>query len=146
MSEAHVVRPSEGKLLEVLGDRIVVKTHGTETHGRFSLLEFTTPKNGGPPPHRHAWREGYWVLDGEIEFVIDGKKETLTPGSWLLVHGGTIHTSKVLSDRARYLMLAEPAGVEDFLAEVHDETADDPANLAKILEIASRHGLEAVTG
>ena len=146
MSDFRVVGPSDGRVLEVLGDRIVVKTSGSETDGRFSLLEFTSPKDAGPPPHRHAWREGYWVLEGEIEFVIDGQKQTLSPGSWIVVPGGEVHTSKVLSESARYLMFAEPAGVEDFLAEVQEGTADDPANLEKIFEIAARHGLEAVTG
>ena len=86
------------------------------------------------------------MLEGEIEFTIDGEKKTLTPGSWVVVPGGVVHTSKVLSESARYLMFAEPAGVEDFLAEVQERTADDPANLEKILAIAGEHGLEAVPG
>lgn len=146
MSEVRVISPSQGRVLEVLGDRIVVKTPGSETDGRFSLLEFTTPKDGGPPPHRHAWREGYWILEGEIEFTIAGESQTLTPGSWVVVPGGVVHTSKVLSESARYLMFAEPAGVEAFLAEVQEQTADDPTNLEKILRIAGEHGLEAVAG
>lgn len=146
MSSVRVVGPSEGQAFEVMGDRITVKTAGSETDGRFSLLEFDTPKDVGPPPHSHAWREAYWVLEGEIEFVIDGKNQRLTPGSWLVVPGGTVHFSKALSERARYLMFAEPAGVENFLIDVHKETADNPGNMKKVLEIAARHGFDVVSG
>ena len=146
MKNALVVAPSEGRVIECLGDGCTVKTPGSETNGRFALLEFTSPKDVGPPPHKHAWHEGYWVIDGKIEFVIDGKRQTLTPGSWIVVPGGTVHSSKVLSDGARYLMFAEPAGVEEFLAEVQEQTADDPGNMNKILQIAGRHGVEVVAG
>jgi quercetin dioxygenase-like cupin family protein len=142
MSTLNIVGPTEGRAFEVMGDRVVVKTPGSETDGRFTLLEFDTPKEVGPPPHSHAWREGYWVLEGELELMIDGKTQTLSPGSWVLVPGGTIHTSKALSERTRYLMFAEPAGVEDFLLEVQEGTADDPGNLETILAIAARHGFE----
>ena len=84
------------------------------------------------------------MLEGEIEFTIEGKSETLTPGSWLVIPGGAMHSLKTLSERARYLMFSEPAGVEDFLVEVQEKTADDPTNLEKIIHIAGKHGIEAV--
>jgi quercetin dioxygenase-like cupin family protein len=146
MSKARIIGPSEGRVLDVLGDRILVKTHGSETEGRFSLTEFNSPKAGGPPPHRHAWREGYWVVDGEIALTVDGKTATLSPGSWMVVPGGAVHSLKTLSDGARYLMFSEPAGVEDFLAEVHAEADGDPPDLEKIIQIAGKHGIEAVLG
>ena len=133
------------RVLEVLGDRAVIKTAGSDTDGRFALVEITSPKGGGPPPHRHPWREGYWVLEGELEFVVEGRKRTLTAGSWLLVQNGVAHTLKVLSETARYLLLAEPAGVELFFINLEKGTADDPSNLAKIVQIAGEHGIELVT-
>ncbi len=146
MSDVRVVGPTEGQTFDVMGDKIVVKTAGSETDGRFSLLEFHTPKDVGPPPHSHAWREAYWVIEGEVEFIIDGKSQMLTPGSWVVVPGGTVHSSRAVSERARYLMFAEPAGVENFLVDVHKETADDPGNMEKIVAIAARHGFNLATG
>ena len=146
MSTVNVVGPSEGRAFEVMGDRIVVKTPGSETDGRFCLLEFDTPKDVGPPPHSHAWREGYFVLDGELELMVEGQSQSLSAGAWAVVPGGTLHTSKALSARTRYLMFAEPAGVDDFLVEVQEKTADDPGNLEKILEIAGRHGFQVAAG
>jgi len=43
-------------------------------------------------------------------------------------------------------MFAEPAGVENFLVDVHKETADDPGNMEKIVAIAARHGFNLATG
>lgn len=146
MSKARIVGPTEGRVLDVLGDRIVVKTHGSETDGRFSLTEFSSPKDGGPPPHRHAWREGYWMMEGEIAFTVEGKTGTLTPGSWMVIPAGAVHSLKTLSDGARYLMFSEPAGVEDFLTECHAETAVDPTNLETIIRVATKHGIEPVLG
>ena len=131
-----------GRVLEVLGDRVVVQAAGSETDKRFALVEITSPMGGGPPPHRHPWREGYWVLEGELEFIVDGKSSKLTPGSWLLVQAGTAHTLKVLTPSARYLLLGEPAGVELFLAALHERTAGDPGNLGKIVQIAGEHRIE----
>jgi quercetin dioxygenase-like cupin family protein len=86
------------------------------------------------------------MIEGEIEFTIEGRSETATPGSWLLIPGGAVHSLKTLSESARYLMFSEPAGVEDFLAEVQEKTADDPTNLEKIVQIAGKHGIDAVLG
>ena len=57
-----------------------------------------------------------------------------------------MHSSKAVSERAGYLMFAEPAGVENFLVDVHKETADDPGNMEKIIAIAVRHGFNLATG
>lgn len=48
LSHARIVGPSEGRILDVRGDRIVVETHGSETAGRFSLAAFSSPEDGGP--------------------------------------------------------------------------------------------------
>ena len=90
-----------GRVLQVLGDRAVIKSAGADTDGRFALVEVTSPKGNGPPPHRHPWREGYWVIEGELEFVVDTNTTKLAPGSWLLVQPGVAHTLKVLTDSAR---------------------------------------------
>ena len=133
-----------GRVLDVLGDRAVIKAAGTDTDGRFVLVEITSPKGGGPPPHRHPWREGYWVIEGELEFVVDSKTTKLAPGSWLLVQPGVAHTLKVLTDSARYLLIGEPAGVESFFMDLQERTADDPGNRGKIVQIAGEHRIELV--
>ena len=139
---AMIMSPTDGRVLEVLGDRVVIKSAGSDTEGRFALLEFTSPKGGGAPPHRHPWREGYWVLEGEFEFFIDGERRKFTPGSWLVVPPGAAHTLKALTDSARYLMFAEPAGVEACLIDIQARTASDPTNIEKIVQIAGEHGIE----
>ena len=82
------------------------------------------------------------MIEGELEFVVDGRTTTLAPGSWLLVQPGVPHTSKVLTDSARYLLIGEPAGVESFFADLAERTADDPGNVAKIVQIAGEHRIE----
>ena len=45
--------PGEGKSVWLVGDLITVKLEGEDTGGAYSLVEETTPPEGGRPPHIH---------------------------------------------------------------------------------------------
>jgi mannose-6-phosphate isomerase-like protein (cupin superfamily) len=46
-----------------------------------------------PPAHVHPDRtEAFWVLEGEVEFELDGRLTAAAAGSFVLVPGGVAHT------------------------------------------------------
>src|SRR5688500_14870825 len=59
----------DGEALGVVGDVITVRLDRATTGGVYSLFEELTDPGGGPPPHRHAAAELFYVLEGEVEFL-----------------------------------------------------------------------------
>jgi quercetin dioxygenase-like cupin family protein len=133
--------PAEGTVFNIVGDTAVCKTPGSDTNGAWALFEFSTPKGGGPPPHRHAWDESYYVLEGEIEFTVEDRTFTTTPGGYVHVGGDAVHSLKTLSDSARYLMFASPAGVEHLYEEL---TAAGSLPDEETFAMAAKHKLEII--
>ncbi len=87
--------------------------------GAYKLhVHLTTIENKGSPRvygHRHAAEEAVYVLEGEIEFAIDGRRARAGPGELLFFPAGSYHESTALGgERVRYLVIRS---VEDGAAE-----------------------------
>ena len=54
--------------------------------------------------HAHDHDESLWVIEGEIVFGIDGTDYVLGPGDRLMLPATTVHTARVGSDGAVYLI------------------------------------------
>jgi quercetin dioxygenase-like cupin family protein len=48
-------------------------------------------EGSGPVPHSHPWDESFYVIRGEIEFAIEEKSMTATPGTLVHLPAGTAH-------------------------------------------------------
>ena len=116
-----VVAPGQGHLLTARGSVMAFKAVAAQTGGDFSLMERTLPPGGRrPPAHRHVnCSEAFFVLDGEISFVLDGQNLTGGPGGFLLVPRGAAHTfGNASSEPARLLVLHAPA-MDAYFEELH---------------------------
>ena len=91
---------------------------GSQTGGAFSLLEQLCPKGSGPPPHTHTQIENFYIMDGVITFLVDGKQIVGKKGSFLTVPANTVHTFRVDSETARILNSYIPAGFEITITEL----------------------------
>ncbi len=142
----------EGHSLWLAGELYTAKVGGEETGGAFALAEAKTPPGGGPPPHIH-YREDevLYVLEGELDFMVEGETVKARAGSFLYIPRGTLHTYRnVGSGPARYLGMVTPAGLEKFFEEVSvpatSETSSPPPfeeeDLQRLLAVASKYGLE----
>lgn len=58
----------------VVGDTYSILVSGTDTAGRYCLIDMIVPDGGGPPPHRHDFEEMFTLLEGELEFTFRGEK------------------------------------------------------------------------
>lgn len=141
-SNSSVVSAGTGRTLSVLGDSITFKLLGTQTAGAWSLFEIAT--QNGPPPHKHPWEEAYYIVEGEVEFQIDGQSTKAGRGSFVDVGPDVVHTYQVLSPSARLLVWASPAGLEHFFEDLAREITEMPPDFAKVLAIAAKHRVEAV--
>ena len=140
---ATVVRAGERDALNVLGMPLRFLCDARETGGTWSLFEEEVPLGMGPPPHRHDWDEAYYVLDGEVDFTIDGAPARSRPGDFNYFPRNTIHSFKgASSSPAHVLIFAAPAHASEFFEEVSTEVRNLPDDLRKIPEIGLRHGIE----
>ncbi len=79
------LQPGEGtRSLWVLGELVTYKITSYQTGGVYSLFEVETPPGGGPPPHvQHREDEAFCVLEGEYEYLVEGR--TIKAGTGLLI-------------------------------------------------------------
>src|SRR5580698_1134659 len=107
-------QPSEGRTIGVVGDVYRFLATGDDTDGKYALFEAIVPPGGGPPPHVHSREEeGFFILEGEITFWIDGKTLVATAGMSANMPVGVTHAFKNQSSQpGRLLILVAPAGLE----------------------------------
>src|SRR6266545_2973693 len=139
-----VVPPSGGKFIRAFGDEITVHLGATETDGKYTMFTVITPPGGGPPPHYHLNEdEWFFVLEGRIAFLLDGKWHEVGPGGAAFMPRGVIHTFKNVGDRpSRMLLTTTPSGFEKFFARCAAEFAKPSGpDMSRIIEIGAEHGI-----
>ena len=69
--------------------------HGKDTPANFSLFDIEiAPTAPGAPPHTHSFEdEVYYILEGEMTFMMDDKIETAREGSAIILPRGLIHAT-----------------------------------------------------
>jgi quercetin dioxygenase-like cupin family protein len=137
-----IVRGGEGEVLNVLGVGLRFLCRREDTGGAWSLMENVIPENAGPPPHRHPWDETYYVLRGEVEFEIEGRRQRAGAGDLVYAPAGVTHAFRGASkEPAQMLIFDAPAHAEAFFKEVDREVSQLPRDLAKLPGIGERHGV-----
>jgi quercetin dioxygenase-like cupin family protein len=146
--------PGEGtRSLWVLGELVAYKITSNQTGGAYSLFEVETPSGSGMPPQvNHREDEAFYVLEGEYEFLVDGRTIEPGAGSLIYVPKGTLHAHKnVGKEPGRMLVSQTPGGLhEQFFEEIGVETKDtptprdteNPPDLESIAKIAAQYGIE----
>src|SRR5215470_11795901 len=89
-----VVKPGQGETLNVLGMPLRFLCGATDTHGAWSLMEEEIGFGQGPAAHRHDWDEAYYVVEGALDFQIDGKRVHVQPGDFAYLPRNTVHAFK----------------------------------------------------
>jgi mannose-6-phosphate isomerase-like protein (cupin superfamily) len=137
------VKAGERKPFDVLGMPLTMLCESGETGGAWSLFEEDVPHGMGPPPHRHDWDEAYYIVDGEVDFEIDGKRVRSARGDFNYLPRNTVHGFKGASEApARVLIFASPAHGSEFFHELNNEIRSLPEDAGKMPEIGKRHGIE----
>ncbi len=145
-------KPGEGRTIAVVGDVYRFLATGEDTNGKYALWEAVVPPGGGPPPHVHSREEeGFYILEGEITFLIGEERVVATAGMFANMPVGTPHSFKNESGQlARMLISVAPAGLEQMFFEVGVSlgegatTALPPTHeeIERLLAAAPRYGIE----
>jgi len=93
--------------------RMTVKAGGAEESHAFSQIEVDDPRGSGPPVHvHHNEDETFYVLDGDVTFLVGDERIDVTAGDFLFAPRDIPHAYVVRSERARMLATASPGGAQ----------------------------------
>lgn len=133
------------------GERITYLITGAETGGAFFMAELNVVPGGGPPPHVHSREdESFCVQQGTLAVQVGEKTLKVSAGDFVHLPRGLAHSFKNVGDNtAKLLVVATPAGLENFFAETFFAAADvahipelGPAVIDRAMKTAPKYGLE----
>jgi quercetin dioxygenase-like cupin family protein len=145
------LRRDEGEARWFLNALILIKSTGTATGGRLAVAEVRGPRGPASPLHVHHRDAEFWyVIDGELTVWVGGELIEAPEGSLVYGPPDVPHIFAVTSDQARFLVLNQPTGFEDFIRDGSEPATalalppagtplPDPVRLAAL---AAEYGME----
>src|SRR5271165_5882963 len=117
------------------GNEMKVMLSAARTDGTCSVLFADLKPGEGAPPHLHReFDEYFFVVEGSVFLVVDGKEGVIVPGTLAFTPRGAIHTFKNIgASTASMLEWTVPGGNEPYFRAVSEMGANiDPRRLAEI--------------
>ncbi|TIS59699.1 cupin domain-containing protein [Mesorhizobium sp.] len=116
-----------------------------ETGGKFGAFASDAGPGNGPPRHRHPKSdEVFVILQGRLRFWCAGEASERTAGEVFHIPAGVEHTFVVV-ERARWIAILSPGGLESFFPTVAAQGLEIPRDLAEVKAIAAQFDME-ITG
>jgi quercetin dioxygenase-like cupin family protein len=109
--------------------------------GNVQVIEYISTDREGPPPHFHPWHEVEVVIEGEVEFYVNGQWTRGGPGTVQMLPAGASHSVRVPNGTARLLYVTMGAPYDGMARELAALYASGNADLSGIVEVAHRHGV-----
>ena len=142
---AFILRPGEGRSIDLGGFRMSIKASGDETNGAFSLLEAHEPAGFGPPLHIHRdAAEAFYVLEGEYIIFLDGQEASCPAGSFIFIPAGVPHGFRVGGVASRKLNLYAPAAMVGYFDELTDLAGAGEVDPEVLAQIAERYSMDVI--
>ena len=152
MNDIKITEPNKGQHIAIAGDINSILISKKDTEGTYSVVEAKVFPNGGPVPHiQTREHEGFYVLEGEITFTVEGKEVVAKQGTFVNVPPNVTHSFKNKTDRlAKMLIILAPGGLENLFVEVGDEVSDptiqpppmSDGQMKKFADVVSDYGVE----
>ena len=142
---AFVLRPGEGRAIDLGNFQMTVKASVDHTGGVFTLLEADEPPGFGPPMHiHHDAAEAFYVLGGEYLIFLGDQEIPCPAGSFIFIPAGVTHGFRVGSVASRKLNLYAPAAMIGYFDELSSALAQGNADLDFLTDMAARYGMEVI--
>jgi len=122
---AYILRPGEGRSIDLGGFRMSVKAADEQTNGAFSLLEADEPAGFGPP-------------------LLDDREFVCPAGSFIFIPAGLPHGFRVGGVASRKLVLFAPAAMVGYFDDVAAATKAGDVDSDRLSEIALRYSMEVI--
>ena len=144
LARSIILRPGEGRSIDLGNFKMSVKVSADETGHAFTLVEADEPPGFGPPMHiHHDAAEAFYVVAGEYIIFVRDDEFRCPAGSFIYIPAGVPHGFRVGSARSRKLNLYAPAAMIGYFDELSVAIARGDGD-ADLSGIAERHGMEIV--
>jgi quercetin dioxygenase-like cupin family protein len=145
------LRHEEGEARWFLGYLCTIKASSETTNGRVAVIEHYGAQGAGSPLHVHR-REDEWfyVTEGTLTFWVGGEVIEAPAGSFVYGPRDIPHTFVISSPEARFLLVTEPAGFENFMRGLSvpartrtiPPPGPPPGDPAAMVAAAAEYGIE----
>jgi quercetin dioxygenase-like cupin family protein/ketosteroid isomerase-like protein len=137
------VNTAEEPPIYFLGLPTILRATSRTTNGAYGLVENSMPPGFESPYHTHHLEdEAFYVLEGDMAFVCDGRWTIAAPGTYVFGPRNIPHGFKVLGDApARLLLLCTPGGFEQFVVDMSEPTPAPP-DMAKLMAVAAKYSVD----
>lgn len=115
MTAPIVHEPGGGETTAVGSLTFAIKAGAEHTQGAYSLVEADGPSFATAHVH-HDREEAFFVIEGNVLFLVGEERVEAEPGAFLLVPRETMHGFRSQGD-ARLIIIHSPAGFERFFRE-----------------------------
>jgi uncharacterized cupin superfamily protein len=113
--------------------------------GGLGLFELTVPPGAHvPPPHSHSGNEEcVYVLEGVLNYSVDGMTRELKSADWMSTPRGSVHHfTNMGPETVRALVMLTPDIGPQFFCDVGAlANRGGPPDRVKLLEVMTRYGL-----
>jgi quercetin dioxygenase-like cupin family protein len=130
-----------------LGLPTLIHASAQITSGAYGLVEHPSMFPGFATPYHlhHREDEAFYVIEGEVAFILNGQWKRVGPGAYVYGPREIPHGFKIVGDTpARMLILCAPGGFENFVLELAQPLDDSPAppDMQKLIAAAARAGID----
>jgi quercetin dioxygenase-like cupin family protein len=134
MTRPIVRLPGEGETAALGASTVRFLAQQGDTDALAVTEAVLAPGFPGPRPHSHEHTyDCFYVLEGDVRFLLAGEELAAPAGTFVLVPPGVVHSfSNPGHEPARILNLHHPSGLEQYLKEAAELPAADPAAMAEI--------------
>jgi len=142
---AFILKPGDGRSIDLGGFQMTVKATSQQTGGAFTLLEADEPAGFGPPLHIHRdAAEAFYVVDGEYVIFIEGRETVCPAGSFIFIPAGIEHGFRVGAVPSRKLNFYTPAAMVGYFDEVAAAVRVGDVDPDALSEIARRYSMDVI--
>lgn len=148
-----IVRQEQGQALWWFGNLAVIKATAADTGGAFTLFDVTNqPGEDIPWFVSRTFDLGFWVVEGSAEFGVGDTAAQVGVGDFVCVRRGVRHRHRISEQGCRWLLMAAPAGLEEFVLAVAAPATSRtlppspiaPPDPEALLALGKVHGMELV--
>ncbi len=141
-AEPKIVKDSEGKVLNVIGDIQTHKLAGSDTGNQITEWVDNVAPGVGIPTHVHTKEdEIFRIIKGQVELTVGIKTTLLNEGDVVFAPKNVPHSWKAVGIKnVKMMTSAFPAGIEHMFYEVAS-LPPGPPNFDKVFAICAKHGI-----
>ncbi len=138
-----IVSAGSGEALTVLGDRLMIALRSADSPHRMAVMQVEVPAGSGVPPHRHeVEEEAYYILEGTLAMLVDGREVDLRSGDFVHVPPGAVHGYRNAGQApVKFLAWTVGGPIDEFFVAMSREVRRMPDDLPAMGALMQRFGV-----